>query len=246
MVKESRTPFDVTLDKAVEHHRELKSMPRRMLTSRAFLNQVMTIAGCDEDRIDEVDQLLSERPDADGCLRFVSGVVRSHRSGNYPEAYSQIDKLVRVLSDQATTAASANALGVSLPELYGVAIKRLAQMRPNVFGIWDDLDEYDQKFNKLRSQLDDCYEKLREEFSGADVVIDLNDGELNDEQRRRGLVRATFRRAPQVNMQGPDWPARLVRAVSSQKEVTEEPSTDKKKRSKRRLKMQQQEPQLSV
>lgn len=138
---------------------------------------------------------------------FIRRMVMAFKSPTYPTPHSNLPKLLRCYGSDAVPGEIAIFEG-SLALCQATAARSVTKRFPELFGEITDFAAHEKKTRQLRARLDHLYSKMEGVVSGADFVIDFES--LLPDERKRGLCRARFRRAPSINFGVPGWPKLLV------------------------------------
>ena len=111
-------------------------------------------------------------------------------------------------------AAQAAQHGLKSGELQALAVKATAdRFGPLTFGPVVDRREHEKKTEESQKRLDAIYAQMREVVCGADLTWSQEG--LFQEEIRRGLSRASFKRLPDLGPNHGEWPKELVVALAT-------------------------------
>ena len=205
----NRTVLDKLIDRAVITRRKLRKLEEgRKLTFEAFLEEALEIADCDEATIKKLGSDLDSRTGTQRANAFVRKMVAVLREPRYPRCPRDPARCLKIYGEDGAfielqglnaTVAQAVALAVMLvKERFG----------DDAFGVIESWPQYEQETSRLRDQTADLAGKMKNAVSGQDLEFSTDD--LNSEERKKGLVRCTFRRAPGLVLSDQGWPDRLI------------------------------------
>ena len=205
------TPFDRRLDKTLEVKRDLDRAESSVkLSAAAFLRDAMKVANCTEDRLDQIEEQLSETiANVDHAQLFVRRMVAFFREPNAPNMPSDSGKFMRAYGS-AEAASQISELKATVAEFMALAVKQCGERFPDAFGEVNDFQQHQDRIADLRRQVAESYVVMQEVVSGADLAMDWKSVTINE--RRAGLCRVRFRRCPDVVM-ADGWPVDLVDAL---------------------------------
>ena len=94
--------------------------------------------------------------------------------------------------------------------VYALAVRGVVRQKPEIFGDVHDLADYDGLVEEHKSRLAELFEMMEQSFTGEDLIFGRTS--LTSAQRDAGLIKVSFKRAPDVVLT-PGWPERLLREV---------------------------------
>ncbi|MCH7935942.1 MAG: hypothetical protein IH994_02480 [Proteobacteria bacterium] len=201
--------LDVLLNEGAEVLRELKRFEdSRKLTFDAFYALALRIADCDKKRIAQVEKIIETKHGVEHIAAIVRRLSKEFSEARYVKPFPDPSKAVRIFgsTDLESQAAQHRILA---GEVQALAVKACHErFGEEVFGVVENFDKHEAETKKLRTRLESIYSKMEGVASGADFVID--NSTLLPDERKRGLCRANFRRAPSISYGVPGWPKLLV------------------------------------
>ena len=205
--------FDKLLNEGVQIHDELAARERRpKLTAGAFVETAMKNAAAKPADLDALEERIGE---FDEVARFVRRLTDAFCEANYPvpPPAPKFQKFGRVYGDPELDGQLARA-GTGIGVAVALAARAAAARAAGAFGDIEDWTAHTRRCRDLRARLGQIHSELRGCYTAPDIVMD--DETMTLTQRRDGLARMRFRRAPTVNPGQPDWPVRLVEHVAAQ------------------------------
>jgi len=211
---EKPSRLDTLVDEAVTLHRQLEKLEDNpKLSYKAFLAESLQIAHCDVKRIDEVEQILADRPGADSIRRFVRKLAYEFREPRYVRPFPDVSKAGRIYGSEELAGEMAQH-GIKVGELQCVAIRSTkARFGDEVFGPVESLHEHSKKTTESRIRRAAIFEQMREVVCGADLTWSQEG--LFSEEVARGLCKVCFKRFPDIGPHMGDWPTALVQAIGN-------------------------------
>lgn len=218
-LKEGDKTFGGLLDDATDTAMELKrAQAKPKLTSDAFLRDALLIAQCNEARLNEIEQALDNPHAATGALKaFIRRLVGAFRGKNFSRPTPEPSKLLRAYGSEDANA-QISQIRSTIAEIQAYSVRECVGIHEDCFGPVEDFVEYQAAVEKLTKKLDQLYAKMAGAWSGMDVEIDFN---LTPDDRRRGLCRISFKRAPDIDPGMDDWPQKMVEHALAKFERTE-------------------------
>lgn len=202
--------LDLLIDKAAKKLRQLtKLQTTKKMSYPAFFREALKIAGCDEKRIDEIEEQVKGLHFDDGLSVFLRRLIAQFRQPEWSRPHPDVEKLFRLYGSGGVVGSNP-----SIAEVQALAVKMTnARYGDAVFGDIDDLDKHHETITDLREEIDGFYSDMRQVVSGADLEFDTTT--LLPDERKRGLVFARFKRSPQVVFGDEEWPRLLTENCES-------------------------------
>jgi len=192
---------------------ELRRMgERRKLTAETFVLSACQVAGCNENRLREIDKLMNDQPGADAARRFVRIVSAKFRELNWPTPprFDQISKVCNAYgSEQAD--GQLGQLRITQAEAIALAALHCAENHPDAFGVVSDWQQHAKKEQAMRDKLQSLYGQMRDVVAMPDLTVDRDS--VSPSERAKGMVVVRFRRSPNLHIGMDDWPAKLTESV---------------------------------
>lgn len=218
-MSKDRTRLDKIIAAALRAKRELRKLESggRKLTFPAFQAMALEIADTTEAKINKLETRLANANGADNVRAYVRRLAKAISEPTIPRPFPDAAKAARVYGFE-ELAGEMGVFRTNAAELQVLAARAAwARYGDRVFGSVDDLARFEERESDLRSALVDLCNQMRDAVSGADLIMASTD--LPPDQRRAGLVKMTFRRAPDVLMSSDDWPLRLLDAIQAKRDA---------------------------
>lgn len=211
MAKKS-TKLDTLINEAVGILPELEKLDaNRKLSFPAFMAEGLQLAGVTEKRIDVVEKIIAEKHGTEHIQAFLRRYSKAlSEPNNYPQPVPDPSRPLRIYGSE-DLMGQMGQFQILAGELQCLAIKvAFERFGPECFGQVENRAEHEKRTSDLRAKLNAIYEEMLTAYSGADIVIDSSPSAVNQEERRRGLCRISFKRAEGLSPQMDNWPEQLI------------------------------------
>lgn len=204
-----KTKLDNLIDRAIELRRLLRHLEEgRKLTYTAFMKEALAVANCAEKEIEQLGEDLKTRSGtrhANGLLRKLTKVLREP---NYPCCPDDAAKVNRCYGSQEAVI-ELNNLGATLAMVIPLAVLEIKKrFGEEAFGVVENWSVHEKEALDLRRRITEIGEDMQSVVCGLDLNFDTET--LLPDERKRGLARVSFRRAPGIVLSDGGWPARLI------------------------------------
>ena len=180
--------FDQALVEAVKASLALDGIPQRKLSATAFVTKALKNADCTQGDLDSLESKMTQLI-SPAAAAFVRSVTKPFDSGNVSEPDRKWARLGRVYGSEGL-AVDLALLKTNIPILYALAIRRLVEKKPGLFGEINDLDEYDAEVTRRARRLGAACQKMRSLVCGDDLLIEPDT--LPPSLRDQGLALILF------------------------------------------------------
>lgn len=176
--------------KAVPLYQELQGLTSKpvKLSAKGCLAMALSIANCEESRILELSKRLDDDPES---FRYTHMFIRNAMRWVKEPTFSGPIKDIRRYTWLAgrfydSVIAELASLQSSIYELIAVAIYRVTQSNPEVFGTLDDISQYHARVAELNKKLDQICGEIESGYDRKDLQFA---GPITQE----GYVKITFK-----------------------------------------------------
>lgn len=208
--KTNLTPLDTLINSALGSRRKLRQLEEgRKLTYSAFLQEALELADCDQETIEQLGHALEGHTSStQQANTFIRKLVATLREPNYPRCPRDPARCLRVYGNDGAFV-ELQGLGSTVSQAIALSVMQIKKrFGDEAFGEIEDWSEYEKETKALQNKITGISEKMPDVVSGLDLEFNFDD--LNAEEKRKGLTRVTFRRAPGVVLADGGWPLRLV------------------------------------
>lgn len=206
-----KTKLDLMIDQAVNLKRKLRRLEEhRKLSAESFFDHACELAECVAADVDDFQEALDTAVGADSVRSFVRRMMKAFKGDNFPTAHPNMSKMLKAFGAVEVIGELAQLDNTPLAMAQALAAKLATERFPERFGEIDDWSKYEKKTADLRNSLAKIAEKMKSVVKGDDLDFDSSHETLMPDERKRGLCRVSFRRAPGIVLADQDWPVRLI------------------------------------
>ena len=204
-----KTKLDGLIDQATELRRNLRRLEEgRKLTFSAFMKEALIVANCSEKQVEQFGEDLKTRSGTRHATALVRKLVKVLREPNYPRCPDDPAKVNRCYGSQEAVI-ELNNLGANLAMVLPLAVMEIKKrFGEEAFGVVENWSVHEKEALDLRRRITEIGEDMKSVVCGLDLDFDTTT--LLPDERKRGLARVSFRRAPGIVLSDGGWPARLI------------------------------------